>query len=805
MEFPSPELTQQLSTLGLAGAADLRRCAGRVRRLARGLSATESVWLDALVLSGKLSQYQARALESDRGHELIVGRKFVIHQALHLDPLLSTFIARAPGRRERFLISRMPCPVGEGEAAALRLLKTIKNCAALRNQFSHLPFDAALEQGEISLVAPFTEGDSLGRLLVRRGRFPEQVVRAIAQELLRILQAAESLALHGDLRPANVWLTRRGEIQLLNWGLLDAVAPEINIHSQLPLDAYDGLAPERTETLKRATTASDIYALGCLLWQLLTGRPPFAVADSLAKISAHRSRAVPDVRTLAPDVSDSLAQLIRSLTAREPHRRPQNYTDIRQSLGAISPWNRNRLYRFRQQFESAAPRQVSEQSPKSTLPRLAGVAVLSIGLCVVAWNRDRLGGPTLERLSAAVRSSGKPHHHDLLQIPDPSGEIPRKSAGISSPVSEETPFAVSKLTDSIPPADLTVKTAIQAMAPEFPPPASATAPSIPLQPLPSPTLDGVLVLDDPRAYAAEEVITGATLLLKGTPAQPALIRIQDVPLILEAEHVRLEHVQILIDRQSPLSPGVSPLQLRANAFSMNQCWLVDERSGEVSPLVFWSRREESTENGARLLIQESVIRTTATLFDLQIPFTAGQFEHVFVQGAGTILDAKRGAGSGLRAPFIFKACSLQQCGPVLRFPEQEILNGSGQVSLQGSDSAIGLQRGAPLVRIHSPDASSDLSSHLEVNARGLVVEVGSMLVGAPQAGLSSDVELPSDDLRVDGLLLGDFHFEPDSLTRGTLPRVQIDALPVRLSNLPPGAEISRLPQARTDVARDSGG
>jgi len=821
MEVVTRELAQHLSTLGLASAADLRRCAARVRKLARGLPVTDSVWIDALVLSGKLSQFQARALESDRAAELVVGRKFVFQRPLQLDPLLSVYDAQIPGRRDRFLISRMACSPGEEDATALRMLKTVKSLSGLRNQFPSLPVEALLERGEIFLIAPYLPGESLSRLLVRRGRFPENIVRAIAQEALRQLQATESFCRHGDLRPANFWLTTRGEVGLLNWGLLDAVSPEINIHSRLPLDVYDGLAPERMEAQKPSATASDIYALGCLFWQLLTGRPPFIVADPLAKFTAHRTRSIPDVRTLAPDVSESFALLIRSMTSREIHRRPQSVAEVRQILGPAPLGNRRRLQRFVEQFESAAPRQRNAAPVRSRMPALAGMVVLTLGMVAFAWNRDRLGWPALARVSAATSDSmlnwvkrEQPGPDSFVrhdpQLPGSETAGPGKMTALNS-------LPEQALVDS--PGD---RLAMQHKPAEFPAAPQQILPGVSnLQPLPSPTLAGVLQLQGDQPYAASEVVTGETLVLQGTAEQPATIRIHETPLILEADQIQLEHVRILVDQHADLG-GKSPIQLRARTLSIHQSvfdWQSEATSAQSLPpsppsagsrspvvparksaLLHWRAPSGMSSATARMLVHESLFVTNGAVFHLGIPLAAAQFENVFARHQTSLLELAQGAGVGLRAPVILNTCTLRECGPVVMLPVDHILELSGRVSLQGADSLIDLQRGRPVFGFLDAVEGTDWLSHVEVAARGLIVEVGTPLVGMVEHDRNGFQELASDEIQVDGLLSGDFHFVGKTFPNGeNTPageQVVIDALPVRFSNRTPGVETNRLPRLK---------
>lgn len=781
MEPPTRELAQRLSALGLANAADLRRCAARVRKLARGLPATDSVWIDALILAGKLTLHQARGLETDRVEELVIGRKFVLRHPLHLDRLLSTYEAISPGQRETFLISRMPCPPQTGDAAALRILKTIKSMTAARDQIFAAPFDALLERENLFLLAPFQSGEPLSRLLVRRGRFPEPVVRAIAQELVRQLQAMEGFAVHGDLRLANVWLTSRGDVGLLNWGLLDAVCPEINIHSQLPLDTYDGMAPERIDSGKRATIVSDVYALGCLLWQLLTGRPPYPVADPLAKLTAHRLRQVPDVRTLAPDVSEGFSQLIRNLTARDGHRRPQSYPEIRQLLAPTSNWNRGRLQKFVQQFESATPRQLSEVKTRSRIPALAGAVLLTAGLGIAVWNRDRLALPGIARVSAAAAESAPVWTKSEPTEPHAPLDLPSVSTGIPDQIvlGDANPPAVNPMTSEI------------AISRQHTLPATAETS---LLPLPAPTVAGVIALAANQQYLASEIIAGETLILRSERDRPATIHVQTGSLILEADNIQLENVHLVVDADAAILGTRAPVQVRTQTLSITHSTLKWDNSSVRNFLLHWSAPTGSTSAGARLLIHETVVSTSANVVHLEIPLVAGLLDHVLGIGNGTLLDLRKGVGAGLRVPVMINACTLRRCGPVVTLPTGDVLNQSGRFSLQGTDSVIELARGCPLFAFAGGMHSSRWQEHVEVAAQGLIMEVGAMLAGTRFGSQATFEELISNGIQVDGLLSGDFHFDDENSTGANAHRVQIDALPVRFSSRLPGVDFTRLPR-----------
>jgi len=415
--------------------------------------------------------------------------------------------------------------------------------------------------------------------------------------------------------------------------------------------------------------------------------------------------------------------------------------------------------------------------------------LLTAGLCVAAWNRDQLGWPALNRVSAATSDTGIPRETSKRLI---AQTLPAEAAAVDHHSRAEQMAAISSAASGQPPAfPLEANESVQQAAAALQPP---------LQELPSPTLEGVFNLNGTQPYAAGTMVTGETLVLRGTAAAPAVIRIQDLPLVLESEQVRLEYVHLVIDSASSSLPIQSPVQLRAQTLFVHQCLVRDQRTETRIPLIQWLASSSQNQAGARLLIHESLIQTSGAVLGLEIPLSAARFDQVLVRGAATLLDLRQGTTSGVRAPVILKSCTIRECGAVASLPGEEILQRSGQISLQGEQTVIALKRGSPLVAFPEMIDAARLALHLEVDAQGLIVEVGTMLAGVSRGTLGSGYEeIASDSLRVDGLLSGDFHFEAtakDEQNEGTekgADLVVIDALPVRLSSQNPGVHPQRLP------------
>ncbi len=192
-----------------------------------------------------------------------------------------------------------------------------------------------LRQFPLFLVTPYLPGRSLADRLA-------QQLPSLPQALWYARQTAEALAalhlagwLHTDVKPANIMVSHAGHVTLVDLGFargLEEVRSELN-RPLLGSPAY--LAPELFTSALVADPRSDLYSLGVILYELLTGQLPSS-ATSLQDLAAwHRQGTYRDIRSLVPQIPLHVAELVRSLLAREPLRRPQSALEFARRLAAL--------------------------------------------------------------------------------------------------------------------------------------------------------------------------------------------------------------------------------------------------------------------------------------------------------------------------------------------------------------------------------------------------------------------------------------------------------------------------------------
>jgi serine/threonine-protein kinase len=188
-----------------------------------------------------------------------------------------------------------------------------------------------LEVGDGFFVMPIYERGSLAESVLRDGALPLPDVVRLAAELAQALDALHALTIvHRDVKPSNVMLSDGGAM-LADFGLArGADATQLTRDGQLVGSAHY-LAPELIEG-QPATPASDIYAFGCLLYECVTGAPPFTGHADAELGYAHLVEAPPDPRTRRAELSGDLVAALLSALEKDPGSRPTSATALARML-----------------------------------------------------------------------------------------------------------------------------------------------------------------------------------------------------------------------------------------------------------------------------------------------------------------------------------------------------------------------------------------------------------------------------------------------------------------------------------------
>ncbi len=190
-----------------------------------------------------------------------------------------------------------------------------------------------LEAPPYYLVMPRVPGISLRRFLRQGRRVSVAVALGVARQVAQALAALEALGwMHGDVKPANVMLSPGGHVTLLDLGYARRLDEEAwQLERPLVGTPYY-MAPEMFTSRLKVDIRADLYSLGALLYELITGMRPFAGPQLSQVVTQHLTQAPRPVRHLVPWLPRPVAELVHRLLAKDPLRRPESAADLVRNL-----------------------------------------------------------------------------------------------------------------------------------------------------------------------------------------------------------------------------------------------------------------------------------------------------------------------------------------------------------------------------------------------------------------------------------------------------------------------------------------
>jgi serine/threonine-protein kinase len=193
-------------------------------------------------------------------------------------------------------------------------------------------YDTGGEDGKHYIVMEYVEGETLADMLRREGRLDPDRAATIAAEVATALQAAHERGLvHRDVKPGNVMLDRDGRVKVVDFGIARAAADDTLTQTGLVLGTASYLSPEQAQGLT-VDARSDVYSLGCVLFEMLTGRPPFEGDTPVSIAYRHVNEPPPRPRELDPSVPPHLDEAVLHALEKDPDSRFATAEAFRQAI-----------------------------------------------------------------------------------------------------------------------------------------------------------------------------------------------------------------------------------------------------------------------------------------------------------------------------------------------------------------------------------------------------------------------------------------------------------------------------------------
>ncbi len=289
--------------------------------------------LAELARIGWLTPWQAERLREGKGGSLVMGQ-YVLLDRLGGGGMGEVFEAR------HALMDRVVALKVMRSGDLERFRREIRGLSRLAHPNVVVAHDAGESDGVLFLVTELVPGTDLARLVAERGPLPYAEARELARQAALALAHVHACGMvHRDIKPHNLMAARddrgRAAVKLLDLGLVRMREGGDDITGDgAIMGTLDYIAPEQAEDSKNADIRADLYSLGCTLYFLLTGRPPFAGGSITEKIAGHREREPTPVERVRPDCPPALAAVVRRLMAKRPRDRFQTPAEVVEALAA---------------------------------------------------------------------------------------------------------------------------------------------------------------------------------------------------------------------------------------------------------------------------------------------------------------------------------------------------------------------------------------------------------------------------------------------------------------------------------------
>ena len=245
------------------------------------------------------------------------------------------FLARDPSGQQVAL--KILHPELLVSVAADRFLREIQIASRLDNPHISKILDSGEREWLVYYVMSFVEGATLRERLDVTRCLPIAETLKVACDLLEALHHAHGQGIiHRDVKPANIVLSSAGAV-LLDFGIARAVVASGTdrlTRSGIAVGTSTYMSPEQITALSDIDHRSDLYSVGCVLFECLAGQAPFAHRNEAVVLQLHLTQAPPDVRTLRPDTPADLATGVLKAMAKSPGDRWRSALEMKEVLAA---------------------------------------------------------------------------------------------------------------------------------------------------------------------------------------------------------------------------------------------------------------------------------------------------------------------------------------------------------------------------------------------------------------------------------------------------------------------------------------
>lgn len=245
--------------------------------------------------------------------------------------------ARYVGNNRQVAVKLLPDSVASNPTLVARFERELEVLKQLKHPHIVHCFGGVCESKERFYAMELVEGGTLHTLLSEVGKLPWETVVEYGLQMCAALDFAHSRNIvHRDVKPANFLMTRTGKLKLSDFGLAVVAASQRITAAGKTMGTFHYMAPEQIRGKPPVSNKTDLYALGCCFFEMLTGNPPFDAENAAEVLHKHLKEPPPRVRDFEPDCPLELDLLIGELLQKDPEARPVSAAVVAERLKSVS-------------------------------------------------------------------------------------------------------------------------------------------------------------------------------------------------------------------------------------------------------------------------------------------------------------------------------------------------------------------------------------------------------------------------------------------------------------------------------------